>query len=1630
MGNVSRSWWLLFLLSWVLRLGEAAHPGPRKTQVTSGPLIGCLNPTGLLNKGPQLAELPIGTQSIWAVSETHLTRIGKQKCTDQLRYHEVGLTLQAGAAVPPRSATVSAVGGKHRGVAFLSSVPSRQMSPTWPSEAWEEARFHVASFAIGRRWIQGGVIYGHAVHPNTIQTKADTNAICSHVNERLVNQSVGLRFVAGDFNQPHLGIEAMQHWTDLGWINVQVWAMQKLGKPVRPTCKGATTVDHIFLSPELSLYLSDVLVDESYFSDHAILAALLTDLGRPPMMPLWRHPKPMPWKSIPDVSEVPVAAESAETPDAQYRLIMQSLESCVDHQLQAAGHPKMHPKQRGRAATTEVHWVAEYSTPPRLARQGELQPQFHGIDPTHGKWIRQGRRLWNLSRNLTKATTTPTAHLHNQQLWQSIISAAGFSPTFLSWWNTTCGHAATLTHAVPSSATMQLVAKTFESELRTMEKLLNLHRVTKAKQRRLDDPNVIFADLRKESPKPCQTLLHKAQAQVVYIDADDMSITLEPPQPWKVDEPLHTTQGLVNVVHAEPDRLWLDQDPTPLQATQVKQEHAVGHITDMFQAFQKEWSERWDKHLHVDESFWDPIVDFAKTAFVPPPPMELHPITFQRWRQELKKKSRRAASGPDAVTREDLLRMPQALTEQLLQILSDVEAGKPWPNQMIQGWVIALEKLADPSGVNHYRPITIFSIAYRTWSSIRSKEIIQHLEALAPASCTGNLPHRSAQDVWYRVLGMIEASHHTGQELSGAVLDLVKCFNLLPRFPTLKIMEHFNVDRRILTGWASAQCSMRRRFKLRSCTGPPVGSSTGFAEGCGLSVTAMLALNIVAHKWLSMKAPTITLYTFVDNLELVCPNANAAIQGLEELLKFTEVLDVVVDHDKTYVWSSQPTGRKTFRQEQNEAFQYTIKYHARDLGGHMAYSKRHTNSTIVDRLQATPELWNRLARSLAPYAQKLRSLRTKAWPMALHGIPAATVADNHFSTLRTGAVRGLKEHSNGTSPIAHLSLVEHPLHDPQFYALQSTAVMFRMHGPSPEDAAFVWRELHHPFLHKQAPPGPCGTLLARLHNIGWMWIADTRFLDHAGLEIDVIGSPIQELKSRLCEGWQRHALGVVQQRKTFKGSAFMHPGLTVSCLKKWEPEKQALLRTALNGTFFTADHLKHRQEEQSSKCKFCGAEDSQIHRHWHCEFFTSCRRHLTKEQIDLILDMPGVVANHGWVPEPPSLHQFRKLCLELPDETTQFVWPSQVEAHLHLFTDGSCLAPANATCRLASWGVVVGSVSRDTFLPLTNGLLPGWIQTAARAEIMAAISALEFVNTTQKPATLWVDNDRVYKKLRLFQRGFCRISPNQRDADLWTRLAAQVLQAGKLFQHVIKVVSHQDPQGAQDELENWIFRGNAAADALAAQAFTRFPTMMQAWQVLHKDVAAVCLFREQLHKVLVQVGSKSFTASQLDAAPSVDMPAPRLTREDIHEFRPTLVDPTTLTKRWVFPEASQVIEWFCQLYHPESPVRALSWFQLSILFERQTQLPGIEYKASCKKYNLAERRTRKNFVKRTNNFSRWVQGVFPACKPIHLKPCSTPITFWTMCAALRVRDTDVEMMDQLLSQHQRTYTQVRQLRDI
>ena len=1612
--------WLICIFTCFCRIGEAANPGP----AASGEMhIGCINPTGLLGRGQLIADLPKaqGT-TLWAISESHLTAPGYAKFQKELRYHKTGYHLQVGAHTPSRSNTATSIAGKHRGVAFLSTSPCRAMTPTWPKDSWNEARFHVSCFQVQHRWVQGGVVYGHAAQSDTLHTRSKTDAICQHVVQRLLHHSQGLRFIAGDFNQPDGNLPSMIQLREAGWVNAQQWALERLNKPIEATCKNKTTKDHLYLSPELALFLKDVEVQHDWFPDHSVLIAKFHPLGRPPKLPLWRQPKPIPWETVSTEqleSQFVEPSLPTDSSDAFHTLCL-SVEDAVSSCLPDASLP---PACFGRAQTREVRWKQEFSAPPKKGREGEYETTFHGLNLQHARWLRQYRRLLNLSRmNADNAKTS----CHRNQLWKSIVNASGFRPTFADWLWTAKGLQLSL-EPTPERAEIEHLCTVFHLELQAFEKALNQHRTASAKQRRVDDPNVIFQDLKQQPPQPVQMLLNRPHATVVEVDVENNAVVVEPEQDWHESCPLQLPGGASQVVHAEPDKVWVDDLRGVQLGDRVSQEQFVGELNALFQQFGKEWKKRWDRHANFSSSKWDPVISFAEMVLPRPPPMSVSPITVADWDAAVRRKSKKAATGPDGLSRQDLMNWPLTAKQLLVDLINRIEQGLSWPQQMVTGFVVALEKTPGAETVNQYRPITVFSLVYRTWSSIRARQVLAHLQPWAPTTCTGNLPGKHSAHVWYGVMQEIEVAQLNGGRLSGWVIDLIKAFNMLPRCPILHFMSILNVAPGVMLAWGNALTSMERRFKLHNCVGPSIRSCTGFPEGCALSVTAMLAHNLVSHYYLKLKHPSVTLWSYVDNIESTAPEAPSALEALDTFERFSDLMDVAIDLDKSYAWSVAADQRKFLR-----SCHQVTKLQARDLGGHIQYSKVVTNSTITGRCEDIKPLWGRLARSLAPYKQKLRALVSKAWPSCLHGIASVHMADDHYDRLRTGALQGLGEHSSGASPIAHLSLVETPKADPQYHALLQTIMMFREHNWNADCASFCLSELHQVRKTYVPRPGPVSVMLNRLHQVAWSWDGGANFIDHNGLPICLLDCAIQELKARLVDAWQARVKGLLSQRKTFLGIQWTCPELTMSGTKHFAAEDLALLRTCLNGTFFTADRKKHQSPDANLSCVFCGEKDSQVHRHWCCPFFSSCRT-VTAAQSQEVANMMPCIAAHGWMPEPPSLHAFRKHLMTCPDERQSFVLPGHIPSMLYAFTDGGCLAPTCALGRLAMWGVVIADASLTNFVPVSNGIVHGYIQTALRGEICAATSACLLALSLDRPIALWIDNDLVFKRIQVFRRRQCVFKPNQKDADLWKSLSAAVRALGDKLVGVQKVCSHQDPSLATDAFEDWVFRGNQAADRAAENALLRYQSLYNLWLQLQQDISHIHTLRNHVHKTLIQVGKKA--VQQRPSHQGDKQHVERVAKEDLAEVTLQMPALEDLPSKYNFDSAHRVLSWISQLTDPAEPIKCISWFQLNILFEHQTGCHGVRHVKKRKvwidgKYDAQH----VDFVRRTNYLSDWIQGVIKThSSPItllHLRPESNILQFWTQCLCIRLRGGLIQLADDLFQEAQFKINSVRSLRNL
>ena len=955
----------------------------------------------------------------------------------------------------------------------------------------------MASFLVGDVWILGGVCYGFATD------KSRTGPILDAVLDRALSQPAGPRFLAGDWN-----LDALLRAR--GFVEVQDLRAAVTGQAPEPTCKGKTRKDFLFVSPELQATFKTARIDPTFWPDHSVVSASF-ELPREHLAFFsWRRPVVRTTQAV--ISPHMHFASSSSDVTSRFADVCQCYEAALSVAEQQAGRPPLSAAERGRGQAQQVRGRKTFVVPHRRGRQGDIEPHFFDCSAQHGHWFRQLRRIQALVQSQKRGRVTPAGLDHRDGLWRAIVRAPGFPGSFRPWWLTRevqlVGDVSATPVECPHLGVSQQVFLSLKANFRKFEARLLGQRKAAAVARREADPALIFRDLKLPPKAPVESLIEAASAEVLEVCEEDQALELSGHSEWREGLPF-TCQGLpLHVAHSEPDKVWVTSVQDLAPGMRVEQARLIGSLLEIFAEFGTEWGRRWMRHEQVDAEAWRHLAD-SFVDFAPFPQLEPCVITVPMWRGALRQKSPHSAPGPDGLSRRDLLATPDSLVEEILAILRLAETQGLWPQQLLTGIISSLAKTPGATKVSHYRPICILSLCYRTWSSLRCKEALRHIAKFAPPGLLGNLPGAGASDSWYSILLQIEQAYRNGTELCGVAVDLVKAYNMLPRLPVAAFAKMRGIPDSILTPWISMLTQLRRHFKVRGSTGPPLLSSTGFAEGDPLSCLAMAVLNIACHHNFRTVTEGGQLLSFVDNWHALASTPAALISAHQAITDFARAWDLPVDSAKTVVWSLEYTsarGRAALRQA---GFPVTLDF--RELGAHLASSRRGTNFTQTDRIRALDDKWPRLEASLSPFGQKLRALSAAAWPAALHGISAAPLGDRHYIKMRSDAMKALKLRAPGANPTIQLSLVGHPISDPQFFALQST---FR-------DAKFLaGQQVMAPLLtaavnDARRAPGPCTLLLQRANEAGIAWDrVRLVFVDAYG-PLDVWASSWPEILQRL-----------------------------------------------------------------------------------------------------------------------------------------------------------------------------------------------------------------------------------------------------------------------------------------------------------------------------------------------------------------------------------------------------------------------------------------------------------------------------------------------------------------------------------
>ena len=980
-------------------------------------------------------------------------------------------------------------------------------------------------------------------------------------------------------------------------------------------------------------------------------------------------------------------------------------------------------------------------------------------------------------------------------------------------------------------------------------------------------------------------------------------------------------------------------------------------------------------------------------------------------------KKSRAAVGLDGVAKADLMAMPDALHIRLLSLLHEAERSGQWPVQALNGAIHSLAKRATSEFVGDFRPVTILPLVYRCWGTIRSKEILSHLEKVAPPSMLGHMPKRSAPELWYHLQSVVEQSLYDGAAGSGLVTDLVRAFNCLPREPIFHAAIQIGVPANIVRAWAAAVIGIKRFFWVRGQPSEGVQSGTGFPEGCALSVAAMGLCNLVIHSFMAIRCPRVLMFSYVDNLELLSDSTDDALDGLRALQNFTTFLGVPCDSNKTYAWALDTQGRQQFKDSN-----LPVHRQHKDLGAHVQYCGRQTNGAVKQKCADLQTLWPSLAQSPAPLKHKLRVLTAVAWPRALHASSTVHLAEAILTDLRAGAMKGLRLDKSGAAPSLQFGLSQAPQQDPGFFVLWQSLFQFRKFSDLSVASSTLALACWTPDRLKK--PGPCGVLAARLTGLGWTYVQHFKFLDQDGELIDIMHCPIQELKFRCKRAWYHRVGAEHAYRKGFKGLALVDVPTSVQVDPRWTPDEVGLMRVLHNGTFITHDQLHTAKQVDHDRCKFCGSQDSLFHRHWQCPKTAHLRNEVPPAVLSQVDALPQCTAERGWMVEPAEVRHFKHELQSLPS----YVGVSQAfdfsSGAIDLFTDGSCLSPHLPVARLASWSLVqaVGHPDDRQFRTLASGAVPGQWQTILRAELRAVIEAAHVARLNPGVTRIWCDNATVVRRFKLIQAGKWVASPVRPDHDLWGVLASLLHDNTRVSIH--KVDSHQQ-QPEDDDFLAWVFAGNDWADWVACEALSFFPPdVLNAQRDAAEAVSLSSPLCKHLHAHFVKVGmfSVCWEAETMGA----DGPHDKAGREPIDES--TEISMSVVSAQAIhappqmqFSQFHKVREWLHHIQgNPDVPAVWVTWYELFWSFQLFTGLRGVQKQDCHSRWDVQPAHVPYDLVRECRSFVHFmhhlIRVAYPSFKSKNTRPDNYRWQSWSPSVPFRWSPNNLESVHRWMAE--------------
>ncbi|CAL1167402.1 unnamed protein product [Cladocopium goreaui] len=371
------------------------------------------------------------------------------------------------------------------------------------------------------------------------------------------------------------------------------------------------------------------------------------------------------------------------------------------------------------------------------------------------------------------------------------------------------------------------------------------------------------------------------------------------------------------------------------------------------------------------------------------------------------------ATGPDGISAQHLLTLPDDGWERITQMLNRFETLQTFPSA-VQHWkVVFIPKGNAPEGVSadQMRPISVASILYRLWARCRIKQCNEVVEKhLAPLQATTQLD----PEVIHLVLrGECPASSFQ----YGLALDYKKAFDSVNTELGLHLLKRVGLPQNVL-GLLSSQ--WRNQTRWLSFAGAihaePLTKVPSLPQGDPFSpLTLALILSCPAKRCIRL-FPMVKCALYLDDRTLTSGNVEKLVEAAADWDRLSQVTRLSTNHQKSQLWGRTAAAAKYLREQH---FEFPVKNEVEVLGYYLG-----ANPEQHPKRLARVENGKTVARKIAtvPIPQTLKSqlamsllTSTAAWGQDVTKTQLLRAAqDQHLQNFKL-AVFGIKNPSSSDS---------------------------------------------------------------------------------------------------------------------------------------------------------------------------------------------------------------------------------------------------------------------------------------------------------------------------------------------------------------------------------------------------------------------------------------------------------------------------------------------------------------------------------------------------------------------------------------------------------------------------------------